>query len=308
MKTTSFKTISSRIAHSSRVAHLSLRSSYFIARSAFFLVALAMLPGCKDNAADPALSISTRSIVAPPDAIDYTVNVSSDAAWTAAVSYKPSWLSISPESGEGDGTITVSVKGNEAYTERIASVKVSAGAASKALTVTQEALPIPVLPDHAASNKVWKYGDQVWSDAIHVPACKEATFGNSLTEPHCRSYTASGNTWYYYNWAYVNQNAETLCQNPWRVPDKEDFEALVAAVNTKAALLYAAWGYGGNADSVNGNISDAGSLIGYWSSTPNVNDNTQAYALVAHVSWGEEVGVAGWGSRAQHGFQVRCVK
>ena len=273
---------------------------------AVLLVALAMLPGCKDDA-EPALSISTRNIVAPTDAIDYTVNVSSDAAWTAAVSYKPSWLSISPESGEGDGTITISVKGNEAYTERIASVKVSAGAASKALTVTQEALPIPVLPDHVASNKLWQFGQQAWTDAIQVPACKDATFGNSLTEPHCRSYTASGKTWYYYNWAYVDQNAETLCQNPWRVPAKEDFDALATVVTLKADL-FAAWGYGGNADAASGGMSDTGNLIGYWSSTPNANDNTQAWALAASNMWDSEVNVVSWGSKAQHGFQVRCVK
>jgi hypothetical protein len=195
-----------------------------------------------------------------------------------------------------------------AYTERIASVKVSAGAASKALTVTQEALPIPVLPDHVASNKLWQFGQQAWTDAIQVPECKDATFGYSLTEPHCRSYTASGNTWYYYNWAYVNQNAETLCQDPWRVPGKEDFDALATVVTLKADL-FAAWGYGGNADAASGGMSDTGNLIGYWSSTPNANDNTQAWALAASNMWTDsEVNVVNWGSRAQHGFQVRCVK
>jgi hypothetical protein len=87
------------------------------------------------------------------------------------------------------------------------------------------------------------------------------------------------------------------------MPDKEDFDALVAVVGTYDAMS-AAWGFGGNAQPY-GVISSPGDLLGLWSSTPNANNPATAHAMLA--AWGS-LFVADWGDKAVHGFQVRCVK
>jgi uncharacterized protein (TIGR02145 family) len=161
------------------------------------------------------------------------------------------------------------------------------------------------IPPLAASTQTWTFGDQIWSDAIQCPECDKETLEDSYTEPQCRSYAdlESGKTFYYYNWPHVNQNATNMCPSPWRVPTKDDFEALVAQLggNTEAAAgkLRHAWGYGGYAYSssvdlvssdayiwttTKGGVYDAYSLGYYWV-CPGVNYNTRRY-----------------------GFQVRCVK
>jgi uncharacterized protein (TIGR02145 family) len=81
-------------------------------------------------------------------------------------------------------------------------------------------------PPYAASTQIWTVGNQIWSDAINVPACDHDAFTADQKHPYCRSYTTNGKKWYYYNWVYVKTNLNTLCPSPWRVPTANDFIAL----------------------------------------------------------------------------------
>jgi uncharacterized protein (TIGR02145 family) len=125
-------------------------------------------------------------------------------------------------------------------------------------------------PPFAASTQTWTFGDQIWSDAIQCPECNKETSEESDTEPDCSSYAdaESGKTFYYFNWPYVDAKKNTMCPDPWRVPTKEDFVALVETLggNTPAACnaLSTAWGYGGVfAGWSGGYVRSAGY---YWSS------------------------------------------
>jgi hypothetical protein len=86
-------------------------------------------------------------------------------------------------------------------------------------------------PPYAASTKTWVIKadsiTQIWSDVIQIPACNKANFKVSNVVPQCRSYKVNMNTYYYYNWAYVNANASKLCPSPWRVPIGRDNGALL---------------------------------------------------------------------------------
>jgi hypothetical protein len=169
----------------------------------------------------------------------------------------------------------------------------------------------PDIPPQAASSKAWVFGDQTWSDAIHVPECHKETFEDSYTNPQCRSYKTTyyyHKTYYYYNWPYVDANATNLCPSPWRVPSKGDFETLT--LNFSAAILCAEWGYGGSSS-----LTGVDTHASYWASTvptlkPNpenesdlLTDPDNAYLLNYHIGYYE----VPYDDRNQ-GLMVRCVK
>jgi hypothetical protein len=153
----------------------------------------------------------------------------------------------------------------------------------------------------AASAQTWTFGSSTltWSDAIRIPDCNKSDFTNDSNNPQCRSYTSGTNTWYYYNWPYVNQNAGALCPSPWRVPTRTDFTALVGATNY--TTLVAQWGYGGYAGSSMYYVSERAYC---WSSTEDPNNTNIVYNLSYYNSGNLTVPY----SSKDIGFQVRCVK
>jgi hypothetical protein len=145
-------------------------------------------------------------------------------------------------------------------------------------------------PPYAASAQMWTFGSQTWSDAIHIPECNKSGFPVSNTDPQCRSYTADGATWYYYNAPYVDTYAAKLCPSPWRVPTYEDFDGLIA--NFTAMDKINAWGFGG-----------------YASGNSMYNVNTYAYYKGTGQAWYWH----GYDDTVHDvykstGMQVRCVR
>jgi hypothetical protein len=158
-----------------------------------------------------------------------------------------------------------------------------------------------ITPLYADSTKIRVFGKQMWSDVVRIPGCNKTDFTASTTDPYCRSHTENGNTWYYYNWAYVDANKSTLCPLPWRVPTKEDFDILLKNNNKGLGDV---WGYGGGlADG--SYVSQVSGHAYYWSSTK--ADSNNAYSLSFSTS-----GLVGpqydTNKRdGRYGFQVRCV-
>jgi hypothetical protein len=152
-------------------------------------------------------------------------------------------------------------------------------------------------PPHAASTQTWTFGDQVWSDAIRIPECNKASFSNSEYTPECRSYTSGSETWYYYNWAYVDANKHTLCPSPWRVPSENDYQILV--LNTTLNTLINAWALSGYASG--SSADNVGESAYYWSSTE--DGTTFAYDLYCDSGY---LYVSNTGK--DNGFRVRCVR
>jgi hypothetical protein len=209
-------------------------------------------------------------------------------AFVKALDVPEGWtVQISPLSGNaGTFTITVTsltVPGGEALI-------FAAGAEGNSVI-----RPLPLRMFAAASTQTWTFGAStlVWSDAIHIPECNKNTFEDSSTEPQCRSY----NTWYYYNWPYVNQHAAILCPSPWRVPTKDDFDVLLGVTN--GAALGSEWGFGGYA--YGSSIFAVGNDGYYWSSTE--NGTNYASFMSFHTS-----GAYTNNNNKYYGFQVRCVK
>lgn len=102
------------------------------------LSALFALTSCggKDNpTVTPALSVSPTSLNPTSEASTFSVTVTSNVAWTASSS--ESWVSLSPASGNGDATVSLSVSANEGA-RRTATVTFSAsGLSDRQVSVVQ---------------------------------------------------------------------------------------------------------------------------------------------------------------------------
>jgi uncharacterized protein (TIGR02145 family) len=289
-----------------------MKKTYSLLLAALALLTMAASCGKDEPIVDPVdeLSITPASINATPAGGTYILTVTGNMTWTATDDAE--WLTLSPASGEGNGTINVEVTGNTTVEARNATVTVAAGALTETVTIVQEAVPTP--PPHAASTQTWTIGTQTWSDAIHIPACDKEDFENSETDPRCRSYTHEGTTYYYYNWPYTDLNAADLCPSPWRVPTTDDFVALDIALGGTGEERYDEdpswvnanyinkWGgsYGGFAHG--SSMLNVGSHGDYWSSTKH---GTTAYLL--HFNSGGTIYPQNDSNRV-NGFQVRCVK
>ena len=267
------------------------------------LAAVTICTGCKKDNTDepsvePSLSVLPASIPAAYTAGTYDITVTSNSTWTAAVNSAATWCTLTSTAGNGNGTVTVSVIENPTMDERAATATFTSGVLAKTVGITQAANP--ATPPHAASTQTWIFGNQTWSDAIRIPECNKTSFDDSYTDPHCRSYTSGSNTWYYYNWPYVNANAAQLCPSPWHVPSESDVQSLVDNFNSTA--LISAWGYGGL---VYGSSEDGvSSGAYYWSSTE--DDSYSIYSAYGLVYDSDNLDVISLDK--QNGFQVRCVK
>jgi Leucine-rich repeat (LRR) protein len=71
------------------------------------------------------LSVNATKIDAAPTAADYTIEITSNVAWTATSA--ETWCSVSPTSGSGSGVLTLAVAENTSIATRTATVTVKAG-------------------------------------------------------------------------------------------------------------------------------------------------------------------------------------
>jgi hypothetical protein len=240
-------------------------------------------------AGDVILSVDKTTINAVKAAGSYTIAVTSNTYWLASKNSAATWCSLSNTSVIGNGTVTINVTANSTVALRAATVTLTTGSLTRTVAVTQA----PNTPLYAASTQTWTFGEQIWSDVIHIPECNKAGFTYSNTIPQCRNYTHETYIWYYYNWPYVANNAAALCPSPWRVPSQSDFSMLV-----NPDYNFDSWAHGGNSYTP----VPIGPRIGqYWSAT-STGENLAA-AVEVYQDY-----VYPWTTSCSFGMQVRCVK
>jgi hypothetical protein len=83
----------------------------------------------------PALSVDVTAINVTAEAADSTVEITSNLAWTATSS--AAWCLVSPTSGNGSGTLTITIAENTSLEARTATITVSAGDLTQTVTVAQ---------------------------------------------------------------------------------------------------------------------------------------------------------------------------
>jgi hypothetical protein len=225
-----------------------------------------------------------------------TIAITSNSAWT--VTDNAAWLSASPASGDGNGEVTVTTtQANNTSSSRPATVTFTYGnAQTKTVVVTQDPAP----PAYAATTQTWRFGTRTWSDMIQIPGCNTPVVNYIVTfnSQQCASATVDGKVYYFYNKVYIVANATTLCPSPWRVPTREDLDALVASV--PQADLWAAWGrpgyaYANAGDTPGVGFADAQGVQFLMFSTPGDYFLNNEYEVSENMWLG-------------HGLPVRCVR
>ena len=263
------------------------------------------------TAATLILSVNSPAITVANSAGSYPIAVTSNATWTVTVNDAATWCTALPATGTGNGTLTVNVAENAATMTRAATVTLSAGTLSQPININQISSMMLIdanAPRYAASNNVWVFGSQTWSDVIQIPECDVEWTRSSDTEPIC--YRNTSHYWYnnnycsydeiVYNFPYVQGYKSYLCNSQWRVPTRSDLQTLVA--NFTVYQVYNSW-FVRNAER---------DLFEYWSQTVKYDDVYTASVVGASSLYGSfgsdwslfQVYVYPWGSD----LPIRCVK
>ena len=99
------------------------------------------------SGAGATLSLDTNSLEFASGSASKTFKINSNTSWT--VSSNNSWCSVSPTSGNNDGSVTVKVTENTSTNARTAIVTIESGTITKTLSVTQSGAAPPVLQDRS---------------------------------------------------------------------------------------------------------------------------------------------------------------
>ena len=106
------------------------------------------------SAANPDISIDASSLEFTSGSGSKMFRISSNTMW--AISSDKNWCSVSPTSGSGDGSVTVSVEENTSTSERTATITVESATIKRTLAVTQNgATPITPL---ASQDRIFTVG------------------------------------------------------------------------------------------------------------------------------------------------------
>lgn len=87
---------------------------------------------------DSDINVDTDEIQASSGSSSYTVSISAETGTLWSASTNDSWISVSPATGDGNSSLTISVSGNTGYTERTGEVVLETENDEITITVVQE--------------------------------------------------------------------------------------------------------------------------------------------------------------------------
>lgn len=85
----------------------------------------------------PSIDINKSDVLFDGNAGSQSISVKADAPWTLNKSAEDDWLTVTPMSGNGDATITISAKENNTRGHRVATLTLKMGQQSKTIAVAQ---------------------------------------------------------------------------------------------------------------------------------------------------------------------------
>ncbi|MDR0692606.1 MAG: hypothetical protein LBF69_06175 [Prevotellaceae bacterium] len=259
------------------------------------------------------------------------ITVTANVTWDATVTAGGNFITVSDKAGNAGtsgGSFKITVNQNQTQNAQSGTVTVTGGGVTRYVAVEQQAAaaPAPTTPTYAESANTWSFGSSglVWSDVINIVGCNNTDlFTSSTITPYCRSYTPAspaGNhaIYYYYNYPYMKENKATMCPEPWRVPTKDDIDALEAALleggktaQEASAALVAVWGNRGGringGAAANSTPSDFNNNHYYWADTCYDGNDKCATNRAYYLRQQNSSAKAGNDTK-ERGMQIRCVK
>ncbi len=170
------------------------------------------------------------------------------------------------------------------------------------------------------SDRVWKVGEQEWSDVVMASNCSNREqfngYEENSTDPYnmdCRSNSGYGDL---FSWCAVVGFQDELCPYPWRVPTKDDFANLEKALGGTGeerldsmfvdSKYVNVWGctFGGGCYS-DGRTNAQGMWAGYWTQSQ-IAGVANAVSCLSLSEFGSII-VDGFRSK-EDGATLRCVK
>lgn len=85
----------------------------------------------------PSININKSDVLFDGNAGSQSISIKADAPWTLNKSAEDDWFTVTPMSGNGDATITISAKENNTRGHRVATLTLKMGQQSKTITVAQ---------------------------------------------------------------------------------------------------------------------------------------------------------------------------
>ena len=191
------------------------------------------------NGTGSTLSVSPGNQDVGSDAGSITFNVSSNTSWT--VSDDAAWLTVSPTSGSGNGTLTATFTANTLIPSRVGTITIlGTGVSSKSVTVTQSGInTLSLTPSNqdvgsdagsitfnVSSNTSWTVSDDAaWLTVSPTSGSDNGTLtatftANTLTPSRVGTITISGTE--------VSSQIVTITQSePTLVETLEDIKASI---------------------------------------------------------------------------------
>jgi hypothetical protein len=141
-------------------------------------------------AGDPTLSVTPTEVLAEKTGGSYPVAVTSNTTWT--VSRNASWVTVSPTSGNGNGTVNVTAAENTTTIIRSATVTVSSGTLTQRVHVEQGAVDptLSVTPTEIAAAI---YSDSNYQIEVTSNSTWTATVNSDATWCTLTKTSGSGN-------------------------------------------------------------------------------------------------------------------
>jgi hypothetical protein len=152
------------------------------------MIAAAVFASCGKDDPAPTLEVDNTTIDAAGTVGSYPIAVTSNTAWTAAVNTAATWCTVSPASGTNNGTVTVNVAENPTVNARAATVTVAAGALTRTVAVTQEALLTTL-----CTQCCWDGAAATWVDCYVTTHAYP--FNNNTTNTNV-AWSGNGETYY----------------------------------------------------------------------------------------------------------------
>ena len=208
-----------------------------------FVVSMLLFSSCSKKSPtepNPTLSVSqTNLTIASDSGSTGTFEVTSNTDWS--VSDDADWLTVSPESGSNNGTITATASStNHSTSSRSATVTVRAtGVSEQTVNVTQNGSPFVTVDIDGNNFKTVKIGDQWWmAENLKVTHYRNGDSIPNVTDndqwenlssgAYCVIYNDESNAdtyGYLYNWYAVN-DIRNIAPEGWHVPTDEDWKEL----------------------------------------------------------------------------------